>query len=132
MLAANRSWRTRDPGWTLLAMLTLPPALVFLQHALGDRVQGNWPAIIYPAAAVAASGLSGRLWSRLTFPAVALGAVVTAAVYAQATLSLMPLSPRLDPTVRMLAGWPALGSSVAEAARAGCSVYRRRRVRTRG
>ena len=44
---------------TLLAALTLPGAAVFVQHALGDRVQGNWPAILYPAAAVAAAGLGG-------------------------------------------------------------------------
>jgi 4-amino-4-deoxy-L-arabinose transferase-like glycosyltransferase len=122
-LAAGRSWRTRDPGWTLLAMLTLPPALVFLQHAFGDRVQGNWPAIIYPAAAVAAAGLTGRFWGRLRVPAIALGAVMTAAVYGQAAWGLLPLSPRLDPTVRMLAGWPALGVSVGRLAEAQDAVF---------
>src|SRR5690348_7246849 len=56
-VAARRAWRTRDPAWSLLAALSVPPVLVFLQHALGDRVQGNWPAIIYPALVVAAGGL---------------------------------------------------------------------------
>ncbi len=121
--AARRSCRTRDPGSTLLVALTLPPVLVFVQHALGDRVQGNWPAIVYPAAAVAASGLSGRLWDRLRAPAIALGAAVTAAVYAQAALALVPLSPRLDPTVRLLAGWPALGASVSAKARADGAAF---------
>ena len=41
------AWR-RDPAWTLLACLTLIPSAVFLEHALGDRVQANWPGLIYP------------------------------------------------------------------------------------
>ena len=44
-------------------LLTFLPAFVFVQHALGDRVQGNWPAVLYPAAAHrrgrAASAASG-------------------------------------------------------------------------
>ena len=53
--AARQAWRTRDPAWTLLAALTLPGGAGVRQHALGDRVQGNWPAVIYPAAAIAAA-----------------------------------------------------------------------------
>ena len=59
-VAVRRAWRSRDPAWSLLAALSLPPVLVFLQHAFGDRVQGNWPAIIYPALAVAAGGTDAR------------------------------------------------------------------------
>ena len=54
---------------------------MFVQHALGGRVQGNWPAIVYPAAAIAAVAV----WPRLHRPAVALGAAITLAVYVQAT-----------------------------------------------
>src|SRR4051812_18757947 len=57
VVAARRAWQGRDPAWSLLTALSLPPVLVFVQHAIGDRVQGNWPAIIYPALAVAAGGL---------------------------------------------------------------------------
>jgi 4-amino-4-deoxy-L-arabinose transferase-like glycosyltransferase len=59
-VAVRRVWRDRDPAWSLLAALSLPPVLVFLQHATGGRVQGNWPAIIYPALAIAAGGLRVR------------------------------------------------------------------------
>lgn len=120
--AARGAWRTRDPAWTLLAALTLPPVLLFLQHALGDRVQGNWPAIIYPAAAIGGAALTGRFWTRLRVPAVALGAAITLVVYLQATLSPLALSPRIDPTMR-LAGWPGLAASVAEEARAQGATF---------
>ena len=115
--AVRRAWRGRDPAWTLLAALTVPPLLVFLQHALGDRVQGNWPAILYPSAALASGGLAGRFWQRLRPPAVALGGAITLVVYAQATVGLVPLSPRVDPTALRLAGWPTLAGEVAAIAR---------------
>ncbi len=115
--AARRAWRGRDPAWTLLAALTVPPLLVFLEHALGDRVQGNWPAILYPSAALAGGGLTGRFWQRLRVPGVALGGAITALVYAQATIGLISLSPHLDPTALRLAGWPTLAGEVAAIAR---------------
>ena len=64
VIAANLTVRSRDPAWSLLAAMSVPPALVFLQHALGDRVQGNWPAILYPAAAIAAAGLTAPIWRK--------------------------------------------------------------------
>ena len=70
VVAARRAWQTRDAAWSLLTALTLPAVLLFVQHALGDRVQGNWPAIIYPAAAIAAAGLQAPAWRRLHVPAV--------------------------------------------------------------
>ena len=115
-LAARRAWRGRDPAWTLLAVLTLLPAAVFVQHAIGDRVQGNWPAILYPAAAIAGAGLEGAAWRRLFRPALALGFGITALVDVQATLSPFPLPARLDPITRLLRGWPGLAEQIAIAA----------------
>ncbi len=115
LLACRRA--RRDPAWTLLAAFSALPALVFIQHAIGDRVQGNWPAPIYPAAAIAAAGLSGA-WRRWRVPAVALGAGLTALVYAQASVSLLPLPARSDPTRRLLGGWSDWARSVADVARA--------------
>jgi 4-amino-4-deoxy-L-arabinose transferase-like glycosyltransferase len=91
----------RDPAWSLLAALTVPGLLVFVQHAIGDRVQANWPAIVYPAAAVCAAGLGWRLWR----PAVALGLAVTAVVYVQGAAAPFPLPRRLDPILIRLGGW---------------------------
>jgi len=106
----------RDPAWTLLAAFTVLPSLVFLQHALGDRVQANWPAIVYPAAAIAAAGLGGR-WRRWFAPAAVLGFAMTLLVWVQGVAAPLALPRRFDPTLMRLGGWPALADSVAAAAR---------------
>ncbi len=110
--SVRQAWRTRGPASTLLASVTVPPLLVFLQHALGDRVQGNWPAILYPGAALAAGELRSPWLQRLRAPAVWLGAAIVAIVYVQAVLAPLPLSPHVDPTTLRLAGWPALAGEV--------------------
>ncbi len=115
-LAVRLAWRQRDPAWVLLALLTLIPAAVFVEHAFGDRVQANWPAIIYPSAVIAAAGLERRTWIRLRSPAVALGLAITAVVYVQATAAPIALPMRLDPTALRLADWRGLAVQV-EAAR---------------
>jgi hypothetical protein len=110
VVAARHAWRTRDPRWSLLAALSLPPVLVFVQHAFGDRVQGNWPAIIYPALAIAAGGsLPRRRW---WIGASALGFAITALAYVQATTGLLPLPPHLDPIAMRLSGWGNLATQV--------------------
>ncbi len=120
VLAVRQAWRSRDAVWSLLAALILPGVLVFLQHALGDRVQGNWPCILYPAAAIAAAGLDGVWLRRLFRPALALGLVITLLAYAQAAVSLVPLPARLDLVGRQLVGWRGLAAQLAElAAREG-------------
>jgi hypothetical protein len=111
-LAARMVWRRREPGWTLLAALGLPSVVLFVQHALGDRVQGNWPAIIYPAAVVAATGLVTPRWQRLRGPAVVLGFAITFGVYVQALWAPLPLPGRVDPLARELGAWPALADAV--------------------
>jgi len=103
--AVRRSWTQREPRWSLLAALSLPPVLAFVQHATGDRVQGNWPAIIYPALALAAAGLFPPGSNRIWVGASALGFGITAMVYLQAATGLIPLPPRLDPIAIRLAGW---------------------------
>ena len=117
VIAVRRTWQSRDHAWTLLAALTLPPALVFLEHAVGDRVQGNWPAIIYPAAVVAAVGADTIVWRRIRAPAVALGLAINAIVYLQATVAPIPLPPRFDPSAQRLAGWDKLAATVEHARR---------------
>jgi 4-amino-4-deoxy-L-arabinose transferase-like glycosyltransferase len=124
LVAAGRiAWRSRDPAWSLLAALSLPPVAVFVQHALGDRVQGNWPAIIYPAAAIAAAGLTEPVWLRLRGPAIGLGFGITALAYLQAAFGLFPLPPRLDPIALRLGGWDGLAPQVEAARQAAGAGY---------
>ena len=99
----------------LLLALSLPAILVFTQHAFGDRVQGNWPAILYPAAVIAAAGLGHRSWRRLVWPSVGLGLGLTAIVLLHVTTGLVPLPPRSDPAARQLSGWNQLASGVETA-----------------
>ncbi len=101
------------PGPALLCCLVLLPAAVFVQHALGDRVQANWPAVLLPAVAVLAAGLAARFW----VPAAVLGLLLTAPVYLQATAAPLLLPPRLDPTLTRLGGWGGLARAVAAASR---------------
>jgi 4-amino-4-deoxy-L-arabinose transferase-like glycosyltransferase len=122
-LAVARMRRDRDPACSLLAATVLVPALVFVQHALGDRVQANWPAVLYPAAAIAAAGLTGRLWNRLRLPAVASGLALCGAVYIQALAAPVPLPRRYDPALVRLGGWPALSRRVDAARRAVGADY---------
>ncbi len=107
---ATRHWR--DPAPALLAALILPGAALFLQHAIGDRVQANWVAILYPAAAVAAAAYAPR-WQAW---AASLGYALTALLYLQVSVAPLPLPASLDPTLR-LAGFDKLAAAAAQAAR---------------
>ncbi len=106
--AIGAAFRTRGSAPVLLAALILPPVLVFAQHAIGGRVQGNWPVIMYPAAAIAAAGLTAPVWRRLVWPSSGLGFVVTLLIYLHA-VSLWPeISGARDPLARQMAGWDGL------------------------
>src|SRR5208337_4384015 len=68
--------------------------------------------IIYPAAVIAAAGLEAPAWRRLYRPAVLLGLAITLVVYLQATLALLPVPTRFDPSALQLAGWPELAAQI--------------------
>jgi 4-amino-4-deoxy-L-arabinose transferase-like glycosyltransferase len=121
VVAARHAWRRRDPGWSLLVALSLPPVLVFVQHAFGDRVQGNWLAIIYPALAIAAGGM--LVPTRWWIGASGLGFAITALAYVQATTGWIPMPPRLDPIAIRLAGWEALARQVEASREATAAAY---------
>ncbi|GBQ72218.1 glycosyl/arabinosyl/mannosyl transferase [Ameyamaea chiangmaiensis NBRC 103196] len=121
VLGGIQLWRMarRDGGAALLAAMIGVPTAVFVFHALGDRVQANWPVLIYPFLALpagyAAAGSVGwarRLWR----PASVCGVAMAGAVYGQGLWSILPLSPHHDVVLRQTGGWPALARSV-EAAR---------------
>ncbi len=108
----HRAWQR--PATGLLAALTLVPGCVFLQHALGDRVQANWPAVVYPSLAVAAAMVPTPLYQRAV--ATGLGLLLSGLVMLQAAAAPFELPRRLDFSLIRLAGWRNLAYA-ADAAR---------------
>ncbi len=108
----HRAWQR--PATGLLAAFNLVPACVFLEHALGDRVQANWPAIVYPSLALAASMVPLPLYQRAA--ATGLGLLLSGLVMLQATAAPFYLPRRLDFSLIRLAGWDGLAKA-ADAAR---------------
>jgi len=99
---AARRWR--EPGMGLFAAMIWPGVALFAEHALGDRVQANWPAVIYPAAAIAAAGLAWRsyvmrlgIWLGLMLGTLALAQVAFGLVKLPRSLAALPLSPGTVP-----------------------------------
>ena len=95
------------------------PLAVFVTHALGDRVQENWPAVVFPVLALAAieAGRSVR------WPVIS-GIALTVLVYGQAVFSPLPFPAAKDPIQRQTAGWPDLSQKlVALAQEMGASAF---------
>jgi hypothetical protein len=102
------------PGRTLLVFVTVPALLVFVEHALGDRVQANWLGLLYPACAIAAASLTWPASSEWRWKGAAgFGLLLTLLVYVQSTLAAVSLPHTFDITLTRLAGWRSLAGAVA-------------------
>ena len=111
-------WRRRLVP-SLLACVTLLPACVFVQHALGGRVQANWPAVIFPGAALAAACAPARFWRS----SVWFGGLCAAVLYVQAVASPWALPRAVDFTLIRLAGWSDLAGQAYAAQLANHAAY---------
>ena len=112
-MVTREALRSRAAGPSLLACLTIPAVIVFAEHALGDRVQPNWPAIVYPAAVIAAGAIADSSRTRgWVVAGVALGLVLTAAVDIQTVAAPFRVPARFDPGLRLAAGYDALARQV--------------------
>jgi 4-amino-4-deoxy-L-arabinose transferase-like glycosyltransferase len=115
-LMAAGIWRlgsARNAVAALLLWLTLLPIAIFLENTFAERVQANWPAIIYPAACIAAACLPTATLTRWLKPALACGFLMTLLVYAQAAAALLPIPPARDPAALQLAGWGDVANQLA-------------------
>lgn len=108
-------WRAKKPDgarFLLFAILAVS-LLYFAQHALHDRVQGNWPCFLYPLLAILAADATDVAKRWLAVAAAPVAAVLLALAYAQVLLGV-PL--KNDPSARLLArDFPEAARSLADA-----------------
>ena len=105
-------WKTRtESGLTLLVALPLPLMAYMLVHVFHDRIQGNWPAPVYPGlvllAAVAAEGERFG-WARKW--AAPLGIGVSALVLI--VMALGNLLPQQSGAAGLGQGWEKLAHDI--------------------
>ncbi len=94
-----------------LLWANVAPALAyFLVHALHDRVQGNWPAPLYPALALLTAGALAPSWRWIAPVAAGLGVTLAAAAYLHLATGWPDLGPR-DPALRV-GGWREVAARV--------------------
>ncbi len=121
VLLAIAVWRgVRRPASEvhyLLAVVTLTSVGLFVVSALRKPAEANWPAPAYvsavPLLALTDWGAAARTWLRW---GVGLAAAVSAVVYVQAVVPVLPLPASRDPIARS-AGWGQLADSVTAAKR---------------
>ncbi|MEY4964837.1 MAG: hypothetical protein RL274_420 [Pseudomonadota bacterium] len=98
-------WRAtrRGDDRLVLAVLAWTGIAYFLQHALHDRIQGNWPCFLFPALAILAADAfrtQGK-WRWLSFAAAPVAAMLLLLTYNQAAQwRAIPL--KKDPLARIL------------------------------
>lgn len=97
-------WRgtRRGDDRLLLSVLSWTAIAYFLEHALHDRVQGNWPCFLYPLLAILAADAFAtdgwRRWPSLLAAPVAVALLLL--TYAQAQFGVIAL--KKDPVARIL------------------------------
>ena len=118
--ALVRGFRRGEARWLLLGAMSAPMLAFFFVHAASQKIQPNWPGLVYPAAILAAVHAFRALcaekgaarWLNAAFRfAPWIGVAFTAVAFSQLALGLVPLNAKKDPTSR-LKGWSQLGGDV--------------------
>jgi 4-amino-4-deoxy-L-arabinose transferase-like glycosyltransferase len=119
-LAAGARRTPMEPARLLWA--SVAPALAyFLVHALHDRVQGNWPAPLYPALALLTAGALAPSWRWIAPVAAGLGVTLAASAYLHLATGWPAFGPG-DPALR-IGGWRKLAVQVFDLARERKAAY---------
>ena len=124
--------RSPDEARRILACTIAPAAVYFLLHSLHDRVQGNWLAPLYPAAAAlaadwvaesrrAAGSRFAAAIAKAALWAAPIGLVVAALTFAEALTGAVPLGPA-NPLAR-LEGFRGLARDLDAEARDEKAAY---------
>lgn len=126
-LAANAVFRAlRADGRLarLLSVVALVIACFFAYTATRNRVEANWPAPAWVAAAMLLAIVPfDATWRKWRFRGALLGFAFSAATYLQAVVRVVPLPPRLDPTAQAY-GWNDLATAVGSAGSTGGERHR--------
>jgi 4-amino-4-deoxy-L-arabinose transferase-like glycosyltransferase len=105
---ALRRSATPDDRWFALAVVALVSFGFFVYSALRQRVEPNWPAPAYiPAIVLLACTdwtVRGAKWLRA---GIAFAAAMSAIIYVQGVVPILPIPPRKDPIGRAF-GWREL------------------------
>jgi 4-amino-4-deoxy-L-arabinose transferase-like glycosyltransferase len=113
-LAVARWFRARTAATTLLIALPLPLIIYMLIHVFHDRIQGNWPAPVFPGLVLlAASAGDAWGWARRAAAPFGIGICMLALGF----LALGDLAPPLG-AAGQTQGWDGLARGVAKASKA--------------
>lgn len=105
-------WQKKcDSGSFLLWLMIVLPVCVFIQHAIGDRVQANWVGLLYPVLVIIA-GLYVNRWLKT---AIAVGFSMVSLIYIQAIFAIASLPVKKDMLLKQLGGWQTFAESVNSA-----------------
>ncbi|MDI2112482.1 ArnT family glycosyltransferase [Commensalibacter nepenthis] len=92
----------------LLWLMIIVPVCVFIQHAIGDRVQANWVGLLYPVLVIIA-GLYVNQWLKT---AIIVGFSIVSLVYIQVLFAIIPLPAKKNMLLKQLGGWQTFAQSV--------------------
>ena len=118
--ALIRGLRRGEARWLLLSAMSAPMLVFFFVHAANQKIQPNWPGLVYPAAILAAvhafrtlsaeKGAARWLSAAFRF-APWIGMAFTLVAFFQLGFGLLPINAKKDPTSR-LKGWSQLGGDI--------------------
>ena len=113
-----RSLKRRAPTVEFVAAAIATLSFVFFVYsALRQRVEPNWPAPAYiPAIVLLATTRWTPRGQRWLHAGVALAALLSATIYVQGVVPILPLAPRKDPVARAF-GWRDLTGATDSVAR---------------
>ncbi|ADP71935.1 glycosyl transferase family 39 [Rhodomicrobium vannielii ATCC 17100] len=117
--ALARGLRRGDARWLLLGGIAAPMWAFFIVHAASQKIQPNWPGLVYPFAILAAvhGGLAVLGHRRAPVLRVAfiaapfVGVAFTLVALLQLGTGAIPIEGKKDPTARMK-GWATLGVDI--------------------
>ncbi len=121
-------FRRKEAAASLLMLSVLPFLLYLLYHSLHARVQGNWPAPLFPAFSMMAAVFVAELepgktfWRRFSAAGIVFGLAIAVLVQVHAVTPFTGSFARKDPTFQ-LRGWPEIGAAVEDLADAGRAAF---------